>query len=734
MPTKHSHKKLVIVESPTKEKTVKKYLGAGYTIKASVGHIRDLPKKQANAIDIKNNFTPHYEIVDKKKNTVEEIKKLAQKSDQVYLATDPDREGEAIAWHVMQACDLDPQKTQRVVFHEITKDAVTEAMQHPRTIDEHLRKAQEARRVLDRLFGYDLSGLLWKKLRYGLSAGRVQSPALRILAEREREIQAFIPTPYWTISANVHPHTQDVFTVICTEEPTEQKRTDEILKTAQKHNWHVKDVTEQTVKRKPRAPFITSTLQQTASSQLGFSPSKTMRTAQKLYESGRITYMRTDSTNLSKEALGQISDVIKKTYGDDHHDPKKFGSKSKNAQEAHEAIRPTNTHTEKAGNDSDQQKLYELIRNRTIASQMIPAHIKRTTIIANIHNNSLPDFKITGSRIIKEGWFKADQGARGAETEVPAVQQGDPLTLVDISAENKETQPPSRYSEAGLVKELEKRGIGRPSTYASIIQTLQTREYVTKENKALVPTDTGMVVSEFLENHFLRYINDDFTAQMENMLDEIAKGKRDYVETLSQFYTPFSKAVEKKQDIEKITNLGAASPEHTCPECGDSMIIKLGRGGKFLSCSRFPECNGALTYEGKKIKGDTPIGQHSESGENVYLLTGRYGPYVQLGESPEKGDKKSPKPHRASVPKEKNPEEVSLQDAEKYLSLPRTLGKHPDTQEPITASIGRFGPYVFHNGLFASLKKDDDVYTINKKRALELLKEKEDKQKAKKKS
>ena len=722
--------KLVIVESPAKEKTVRKYLGDTYTVKASVGHIRDLPKKQQEAIDIENGFKPHYEIVPKKQDTVEEIKHLAAKAEEIYLATDPDREGEAIAWHVMQACDLDPDKTKRIVFHEITEDAVQEAIEHPRDIDEDLRKAQEARRVLDRLFGYDLSGLIWKKLRYGLSAGRVQSPALRILAAREREIQAFEPTPYWVITADLTPTGGAVFSAVCYEEPTTQERTDEILKTAQKSNWHVRNVEEKTISRKAKPPFITSTLQQAASSRLGFSPSKTMQTAQRLYEAGVITYMRTDSTALAKEAMGQIGNVIEHEYGKDQHEPKNFQTKNANAQEAHEAIRPTDARKAKAGSGTDQQKLYQLIRDRAIASQMIPAKLKRTTIVTNTTENELPDFRVTGSRVLEEGWFKADPAARNAETEVPAVSSGDPLTLSDINAEEKETQPPSRYSEAGLVKELEKRGIGRPSTYASIIQTLQDREYVEKQNKALVPTDTGMVVSDFLENHFLDYINDDFTAEMERELDEIASGDRGYEETLSHFYEPFSKTVENKQNIEKITNLGDASPEFTCPKCGASMTIKLGRGGKFLSCSNFPDCDGALTIDGKEIAGDTPIGQHSETGDNIYLLTGRYGPYVQLGEAPAKGSKKE-KPKRASVPKTKDPEQVSREDAELYLSLPRELGEHPDTGEPIKASTGRFGPYVYHNGTYASLKKDDDVYSIQNDRALELLKEKEERQKKK---
>ncbi|MEX1027426.1 MAG: type I DNA topoisomerase [Candidatus Paceibacterota bacterium] len=729
--TPSSAKSLVIVESPAKEKTIKKYLGSNFTVKASVGHIRDLPKKNEDAVEIDNDFKPHYQITPGKEHVVEEIKKAAAKADVVYLATDPDREGEAIAWHVKEAADL--KKPKRVVFHEITKDAVQDAIRHPRTIDTNLKEAQEARRVLDRLFGYDLSGLIWKKLRYGLSAGRVQSPALRILAEREREIQAFVPTPFWVITANLKPKTKAGFVATCSEEPTDEKRAREIIATATKKDWHVKDVKEQTVTRKPRPPFITSTLQQAASSRLGFSPSRTMRLAQKLYEAGHITYMRTDSTNLAKEALAQIVPLVKERFGENYLETHTFSKKSKSAQEAHEAIRPTAFANEEAGANADQKKVYRLIWQRTMASQMASAKITRTTIIANTVNDDLPDFRVTGSQIAFDGWFRADPGARGEETEVPGVKTGEPLTLKDIDAEGKETQPPSRYSEAGLVKELEKRGIGRPSTYASIIQTLQDREYVEKDGKALTPTDTGMVVSGFLEDHFMEYINDDFTSEMEETLDKIAEGNADYVGTLKNFWKPFHKAVESKADIDKITNLGKADKKFKCPKCGTSMVIKLGRGGKFLSCSKFPDCDGALMIDGTEIKSDEPIGQHSKTGENIYLLTGRFGPYVQLGEMPEKGDKKAEKPKRASVPKEKDLSDVTLKDAEKYLSLPRDLGEHPKTGEPVKASIGRFGPYVWHNDVYASLKKDDDVYAVKLDRAVEILKEKEKRQKAKEK-
>ncbi len=714
-------KKLVIVESPAKEKTISKYLGDGFIVRSSVGHIRDLPKSNKNAIDIENGFIPNYEIVPSKKDVVEKIKSSAKKVNEVLLATDPDREGEAIAWHIKEAADL--KNTKRVVFNEITKEAVKEALNNPRDIDEDLKEAQEARRVLDRLFGYDLSSFIWKKVRYGLSAGRVQSPALRILAEREREIESFISEKYWSIFAELETENKECCTFKCSEEPRDPEKVNFILEIGKNKKWYVKDIKEKTVKRKPNPPFITSTLQRTASSRLGFSPSKTMSVAQKLYEAGLITYMRTDSTALSSQAIGQISSVVEKKFKKELLSIRTFKTKSKNAQEAHEAIRPTNCIKETAGRTPEQKKLYELIWQRTVASQMKEAEIKQVKITAQTkEKEEIPDFNVNGNQIMSEGWLRADPRSKGEEIELPKTNIGEDLSLIDITTEEKETQPPSRYSEAGLIKELEKRGIGRPSTYASIIKTLQDRSYVEKINRSLKPTDTGMVVSSFLEKNFNSYISDSFTAKMENDLDSIAQGKKKYLDILNEFYTPFKKGISSKDSIEKITNLGEAGDEYKCPKCKSNMIIKLGRGGKFLSCSNFPNCDGSLTIDGKEINGDTPIGQHSETGEDVYLLTGRYGPYVQLGKNSDKKEK----PKRASVPKDKDPEKVTLEDAETYLSLPRNLGNHPETEKPIKASSGRFGPYVVHDGVYASLKKDDDVYKIDIKRALELLKEKEE--------
>jgi len=708
--------KLVIVESPAKAKTIEKYLGKGFTVRASVGHIRDLPKSNKDAVDVAAGFVPRYQVVKEKQHIIDELQAVADKSDEVILATDPDREGEAIAWHLADAIGL--KKPKRIVFHEITESAVQDALAHPRAIDMELVHAQEARRVLDRLFGYDLSGLIWKKVRYGLSAGRVQSPALRILMEREREIRAFIPEKFWVVSADLKPKTGKQFTAVCVEEPKTEKEAERILEAAKKGSWSVKDIEETEVARSAKAPFTTSTLQQAASTRFGFSPSRTMRIAQKLYEAGHITYMRTDSTNLAKEAQDSLVTVVKSEFGEKYAEARTFKTKSRSAQEAHEAVRPTNAKKANAGEGEEQKKLYGLIRARALASQMADAKMLRTKITATI-GSSIPDFTANGSRVIFDGWLAADPEARGEDVELPKVSKDDALALVEARSEGKETQPPGRYSEAGLVKELERRGIGRPSTYASIIKTLEDRGYVDKEGRTLTPTATGDVVSSFIEENFSDYISDTFTAEMENELDEIAEGKREYAKTLKDFYGPFTKAVKGKEKIAKITSMGDAPPEFLCPICGGPMEYKLSRGGRFMSCKRFPECLGARTEDGKEIEPPKPLGIYPETGESIFVLTGRFGPYVQVGEV-KKGEKK--KPRRASIPKEKDPATVTLDEALHYLSLPRVLGNHPDTNEPISANIGRFGPYIVHQKDFRSLKIDN-VYEIELPRALEIFKE-----------
>ncbi len=759
------HMKLLIVESPSKAKTIEKYLDGKYTVRASIGHIRDLPSSNKAAIDIPGGFIPHYEISKGKDRVIHELQTLARKADEIILATDPDREGEAISWHLKEVLK-DPKikaPIKRATFHEITKEAVTEALQHPRDIDEDLVKAQEARRVLDRLVGYDLSGLIWKKVRYGLSAGRVQSPALRILMEREREIRAFVPENFWVLEAlfgiplhasgegGSRSETGEV-KLTCVEEPRDKKVVDEILKLGKENPWSVIDIKESEQKRASRAPFTTSTLQQTASTRLGFSPSRTMQVAQRLYEAGHITYMRTDSTNLSKAAQAQILSLVEKKYGKEYAQFKNYATKSKNAQEAHEAIRPTHFNLDHAGATDEQKELYRLIWERAVSSQMSDAKMLKTKVVANIGGANppllrggaegggvFPDFTVIGSQLQFPGWLAVDTAARGEDVELPKLTIGQVLKLESLDALGKQTQPPGRYTEAGLVKELEARGIGRPSTYASIMRTLEDRGYVTKTGRTLFPTDTGDVVSSFLEEYFMDYISDSFTADMEDKLDEIAEGKRTYLKTLKDFYGPFIKDVEAKESIAKITNLGVADAKFKCPKCGSPMEIKLGRAGKFLSCSTYPECDGAFTLDGQEVGENKPFGIHPKTGEEIYLLSGRFGSYVQIGKTPpkvkkvksvrkKKGEAVAPaveekKPRRASLPPKMKPEDLTLDMAVKLLELPRELGVDSKTGEPVIANVGRFGPYVGVGREFRSIKKSSglDPYTITLDEAMKLI-------------
>ncbi|MDH5442529.1 MAG: type I DNA topoisomerase [Candidatus Nomurabacteria bacterium] len=748
---------LLIVESPSKAKTIEKYLkdvSGNFVVRSSVGHVRDLPKSNKEAVDIEAGFVPKYQISAGKKKVVDELTTLAKKADTVYLAPDPDREGEAIAWHLEQILHNNKSVTapiKRVTFNEITETAVKEALQHPREVDQDMRRAQEARRVLDRIVGYDLSGLIWKKVRYGLSAGRVQSPALRIIMEREREIRAFDPEDYFLIHG-MFKKTAMEFGLDCDIEFKDMKIADQVIADGKSGKWTVTKIKETDAKRNPYAPFTTSTLQQTASTKLGMSPGRTMQVAQRLYEAGHITYMRTDSPTLSKEATAKIAKLVEKEFGKDYLEVKTFKSKSKNAQEAHEGIRPTKISMNKTLGATDEQKsLYELIWARTIASQMAPAGLIRTKVSANIGADEFPNFSVTGSRVVFPGWLAADTRSRTEDTEVPKLAVGDTIDLIKLEREDKQTQPPNRYTEAGLIKELEKRGIGRPSTYASIMRTLQDRGYVEKQGRTLLPTDTGDVVSSFLEENFMDYISDIFTADMEDKLDDIAGGNAEYVKVLSDFYKPFQKDLASKEDIPKLTTLGAADAKFKCPKCKKSMDIKLGRGGKFLSCSNYPDCDGALTLDGKEVGNAEPMGVHTETGKNLYVLEGRFGPYVQLGESPkiprkttfEKGHKKTdeekalvkaenlaikeakalPKPRRASIPADIKPGEVTIALATKLLILPRELGLHPDDNVPVISNVGRFGPYVGHNRDFRSIKKTDDFdpYTITFDQAIALL-------------
>ncbi len=647
--------KLLIVESPSKAKTIEKYLDGAFTVRASVGHVRDIPKSNKKAIDIPAGFVPFYEISKGKEKVVHELQGLAEKAKEIMLATDPDREGEAISWHIKAILDEDKKvkaPIKRVAFNEITKEAVEEALKHPRDIDGDLVQAQEARRVLDRLVGYDLSGLIWKKVRYGLSAGRVQSPALRIIMEREREIRAFVPEQYWVIKGLFHTIKKEELALTCAEEPRDEKVVKKILEVGRAGAWIVDDVKESEQKRTARAPFTTSTLQQVASTRLGFSPSRTMQVAQKLYEAGHITYMRTDSTNISKVAQEQILALITKKYGKEYAQANVYKTKSKNAQEAHEAIRPSHVEALHEGANDEQKKLYTLIWERAVSSQMVDAKLLKTKITAVVkgHEKEIPAFAANGSRVLFPGWLAVDTGARGEDVELPKVTAGETLMLVHLESEEKATEPPGRYSEAGLVKELEARGIGRPSTYASIMRTIEERGYVTKEGRTLFPTDTGDVVSTFLENNFAEYISDTFTADMEDQLDEIAEGKREYVKTLKDFYGPFQKEVKAKDKIDKLTTLGDAPKEFLCPKCGGAMIIKLGRNGKFMSCARYPECDGARTIEGKEMEGPKETGEmcplcgldkdgkpkepSKSGGGKLVTREGRFGMFVSCSRYP----------------------------------------------------------------------------------------------------
>ncbi|HEY4482698.1 MAG TPA: type I DNA topoisomerase [Candidatus Paceibacterota bacterium] len=642
--------KLVIVESPSKAKTIEKYLGKEYSVRASVGHVRDLPKSNKAAIDIEGGFIPHYVVTPGKEKVIAELKHLTAKADEVFLATDPDREGEAISHHLAEVLGL--KKAKRVVFHEITKEAVTEAFNHPRPIDEKLVRAQEARRVLDRLMGYGLSGLIWKKVRYGLSAGRVQSPALRILMEREREIRAFIPENFWVITADTLTQNKKPITFTYSQEPKTQDEADRVVEEAKKNKWQVADVDEGQAKRSPKPPFTTSTLQQSASTRLGLSPSNTMRIAQKLYEAGHITYMRTDSLNLSKEAMAVAAGVIEKKWGKNYVEVREYKTKSKNAQEAHEAIRPTHVDKLSAGASEDQKKLYKLIWERMVASQMSDAQVLKTKISAEVQTprsdlkgsqgptSELLPFVANGSRVVFDGWLAADPRARGEDAELPKVAKGEALECLSVASEGKQTEPPNRFTEAGLIKELEKRGIGRPSTYASISKTIVDRGYVAKEGRTLIPTDTGDVVSTFLEKNFENAISDSFTADMEEELDEIASGEKQYEPVLSKFYKPFAKELKlKDKSIGKITTLGDTDDKWKCPTCGGKMVWKLGRSGKFMSCERFPDCSGSRTATGEEMKapqetGETcPLCGEKDEGKLVERI-GRFGTFIACSRYP----------------------------------------------------------------------------------------------------
>ena len=696
---------MVIVESPAKAKTLTRYLGDGYTVLASYGHVRDLMPK-SGAVDTANNFEMHYQTIEKNAKSVESIAKAAKKADILYLATDPDREGEAISWHLYEILKekgvIKNKQVKRVVFHEVTKSAIQEAIQNPRDLSIDLINAQQARRALDYLVGFNLSPLLWKKIRRGLSAGRVQSPALRMIVEREEEIEKFIKREYWTIDADLkHKKHEFVSKLIVykneklkqfsiTETDTAEKAKKDILKKSG-GEVVVANIDKKQRKRQPSPPFITSTMQQEAVRKLGFTAQRAMRTAQQLYEGidigegavGLITYMRTDSVILANEAINEIREFIATTYGKEFvpAQAREFKTKSKNAQEAHEAIRPTSVayvpKDIKSKLTPDQFRLYELIWKRAVASQMSNAAID--TVSVDLSCGEGNTFRSNGSTIVEKGFLAvyeegSDDEKQDATEEkaLPPMEIGDRIKLVQIRPEQHFTEPPPRYSEASLVKTLEEYGIGRPSTYASIIYTLTQRGYVELENKRFTPTDVGRIVNRFLTEHFTNYVDYDFTARLEDELDAVSRGEKEWIPLLKDFWGPFSEKIKDKEE----------------------------------NVSR-SEANQARE-----------LGVHPKSGLPVSVRMGRYGPYVQLGT---KDDEEKPK--FAGLRPGQRIDTITFDEAMELFKLPRVLGQNTD-QEEIVVNIGRFGPYVRYGSKFVSLKKEDDPYTVSLERALELIAEK----------
>jgi len=654
---------LVIVESPTKAKTITKFLGSGYKIESSFGHVRDLPQKEMG-IDIENNFIPTYVVPAKSKKTIDNLKKLAQKADKIILASDEDREGEAIAWHLAQALKLKGDKIERIVFHEITKNAILEALKNPRTIDEKLVDAQQARRILDRLVGYELSPFLWKKVAKGLSAGRVQSVAVRLIVEREREIEKFKPQEYWSIEAELEKNNLkflsklnkingksfDKFAVNNNEEA------DKILKELNGAKYVIANIEKKEAKKNPPAPFTTSTLQQTANRWLGFSAKQTMVIAQQLYEGveltgegqiGLITYMRTDSLNLSINFLSETKEYLKNSLGEKYYlnEPRRFKTKSKGAQEAHEAIRPTSVErdpeTIKSSLNNNQYRLYKLIWQRSVASQMNEA-IVDSTIIDIDAKNTIYQFRANGQVLKFDGYLKI-YPEKSSEIELPEVQKKEELNLIELKNLQHFTKPPARYSDAGLVKVLERYGIGRPSTYAPTIATIEERNYVVRdENKKLKPTDIAYIVIDLLVSHFSDIVDYQFTANMENNLDEIALGSKKWQPVISNFYSPFHSNLENKyNEITKKDIMPEEKSNEVCDKCGAPMIIKTGRYGKFLACSAYPDCKNIKSMNGKTNGATAEKTEEIKNLEAKYkdevcekcdspmaIKSGKYGPFL----------------------------------------------------------------------------------------------------------
>jgi DNA topoisomerase-1 len=788
-------KSLVIVESPTKAKTIRKFLSKEFLVDSSYGHIRDLPanakevpaklkkEKWANlGINTDNDFEPLYVISSDKKKVVKKLKDLLDDSDELILATDEDREGEGIAWHILEV--LQPKvPVKRMVFHEITKEAILEALKNFRQINMDLVDAQETRRVIDRLAGYTISPLLWKKIAPGLSAGRVQSVAVELVVQRERERMRFRSGSYWDLRATLSPQGQmSTFTAdlqhldgkrlatgkdfdestgtlskpksVLLLEETQARALQQVLGES---SWKVTDLETSTQERSPGPPFTTSTLQQEANRKLGMSAKDTMRTAQKLYEEGFITYMRTDSTSLSSQATNAARASVESMYGAAylHSTVRSYNKKAKGAQEAHEAIRPAGSSfktPQETGLSAREFKLYDMIWKRTVATQMANAKLEFThATIQALLPTSAPDtlpfkeatFKATGKKILFPGYFRAyvegsdDPAAEieDQEKSLPDLNVTDPLDCKKIEALSHETKPPARFTEATLVKFLEKEGVGRPSTYATIIETIQNRGYVQKEGNALVPTFTAFAVTELLEKHFPDLVDVQFTSEMEQQLDEIAHGNEDRIKYLRKYYdgeTGLKSSVERQES--QISPADARRIDLPI-EGLDDVDIFVGRYGPYAQLHQNGETMSAslpmdmspgdITVDKLRElirineQGPDSMGKDPKTGEHVFLLTGRYGPYVQLGEVTETNKK----PPRASLLKGMKSEEVTLELALKLLSLPRELGNHPETGKPIKAGVGRFGPYVVHDGTFKSLAKDDHVLTVELERAVELLSE-----------
>jgi DNA topoisomerase-1 len=744
--------KLLIVESPSKAKTLKKYLGSDFEVLASYGHVRDLIPKNG-AVDTTNDFAMKYDIIERNSKHVDAIAKAVKNADSIYLATDPDREGEAISWHIAEILKsknlLKNKIMKRVVFHEITKSAVEHAIAEPRDISMPMVNAQQARRALDYLVGFNLSPLLWKKIRRGLSAGRVQSPALRLIVERELEIEAFKSQEYWSIHLDAfkHSHGFSAKLVQLNNQKIEQfsvinhdQQSDVVgkLLLASAGKTTVSRVEKKQRSRSPAAPFTTSTLQQESVRKLSFTTARAMRIAQQLYEGmdigsgtvGLITYMRTDSFNMATEAILQIRDYVKKNFDADYL-PKSavmYKTKSKSAQEAHEAIRPTDINRTPAKVrqylTDEQFKLYEMIWKRALACQMSPAKFDAVSVDLSIGSDANL-FRASGQTLVFPGFIAVymegtDDEEEEGESKLPHLETGEILTVEKIYGEQHFTEPPPRYGEASLVKILEEYGIGRPSTYASIISTLQDREYVLLDKKRFTPTDVGRVVNKFLTEHFTKYVDYDFTANLENALDSVAEGDREWIPLMDEFWQGFNQQLLSKANVDRPGN---ELIDEACPKCGKPLQKQLSRFGTFIGCTGYnnePKCDYKRSLNGAAQVGSDPIliGNETESGKEILLMNGPYGPYLQLGLAIE-GEKKKPK--RVSVPKEISLAEMNLATATMILSLPRDLGLHPLTNKKIVANIGRFGPYVNHDAKFKSIPKTDSVFTIDLEGAVALL-------------